>query len=456
MDILQVVPPSSVSVLATDPFSERARKDAETIVNSVRDGGLEGLLEYSKKFGDYGDAENPKWKLQRSDLEKSYKSLDPKLQTCLNRVAQNIRTFAEHQRNSVKAFSIPVPGGSAGQELSPVTTAGCYAPGGRYPLPSSVLMTCVTAKTAGVKTVVVCSPRPSPVTKAAAYVAGADIFLACGGAQAIGAMAYGIKNDKGSEGDVPKCDVIVGPGNQWVTAAKALVSGRGLCGIDMLAGPSECLVICDESCSPSTVAADLLAQAEHDVLAQPVLVSVDEATMHKVNEEVHKQVNALPEPNQSTAKKALKRGFAVHANGGLEEACRLSDLVAPEHLEIHLRDKATVDKAWSLLEHYGGLFVGRRSAEVMGDYGAGPNHVLPTGGTARYTGGLSVFTFLRIRTYLDLRDEKSSTKYEQMVSDTVTLARLEGLEGHARAAEKRQNLDTASEDASTNKRQKVK
>ena len=316
--------------------------------------------------------------------------------------------------------------------------AGCYAPGGRYPLPSSVLMTAVTARVAGCNTIILASPRPAPITLAAAYIAGVDIFLGVGGAQAIASMAYGVKSSPLENNHeikkeslittIPPCDVIVGPGNKWVTAAKSLV--QGYCGIDMLAGPSEVLVIADNTANPSVVAADLIAQAEHDVVARAILLSTDESLIDQVDVELQQQLQALPEPNQSTSREALKQSFAVLCSS-IDECIRISDEIAPEHLEIQTVDSVKVATQCS---NYGGLFIGEHAAEVLGDYGAGPNHTLPTGGTGRYTGGLSVFNFLRIRTWMRIDNASAS---QDMVHDSVVMARLEGLEGHARAAEKR-------------------
>lgn len=311
------------------------------------------------------------------------------------------------------------------------TAAGCYAPGGRYPLPSSVLMTAVTARAAGCETVVLACPKPAPITLAAAHIAGVDVFLCVGGAQAVATMAYGLETPALSNGEsikVPPCDVICGPGNQWVTAAKSIVNGK--CGIDMLAGPSEVLVICDETADAKIVAADLIAQAEHDVVARAILLCTNAETIDKIDEEVRSQVNALPEPNRSTALEALKQSFAVKCDS-IDQCVSISDDIAPEHLEIQTKDSQSVA---SQCANYGGLFVGTNAAEVLGDYGAGPNHTLPTGGTGRYTGGLSVFNFLRIRTWMRV---DSAAESQGMVSDSITMARLEGLEGHARAAEAR-------------------
>ncbi|GMF30689.1 unnamed protein product [Phytophthora fragariaefolia] len=318
------------------------------------------------------------------------------------------------ERAGRRAAAVPVVA-----HVSPMHAAGCYAPGGRYPLPSSVLMTAVTARVAGVQTVVVASPRPAPATLAAAYLAGADYFLAAGGAQAIAAMAYGV-------GGVPACDIIVGPGNKWVTAAKSLVFGK--CAIDMLAGPSECLVIADESADAATIAADLLAQAEHDTAAVPILVTTSQETIDAVNEQLAKQLETLP--SAPTASVSVQNGFAVLCPD-MATCVSVSDVLAPEHLEVITSNAREVADQVS---NYGGLFVGGRAAEVFGDYGAGPNHVLPTGGTAKYTGGLSVHTFLRIRTWMRIDDAQES---QALVKDSALLARMEGLEGHARAAEKR-------------------
>lgn len=283
-------------------------------------------------------------------------------------------------------------------------------------------MTAVTARAAGCETVVLCSPRPAPITLAAAHISNVDYFLCVGGAQAIASMAFGI------DGEIPRCDVICGPGNKWVTAAKSIVNGK--CGIDMLAGPSEVLVICDETANAKVVAADLIAQAEHDVVARAILLCTDPVMIEAVDQQVASQIEALPEPNRSTALEALKQSFAVQCES-IEEAIAISDDIAPEHLEIQTKNAQEVGMACA---NYGGLFVGEHAAEVLGDYGAGPNHTLPTGGTGKYTGGLSVFNFLAIRTWMRVDDKAES---QGMVNDSVVMARLEGLEGHARAAEAR-------------------
>ena len=289
-------------------------------------------------------------------------------------------------------------------------------------------MTAVTAKAAGCQTVCLTSPRPAPITLAAAYIAGADLFLKIGGAQAIATMAYGIETESEFGPKIPRCDTIVGPGNKWVTAAKSIV--QGYCGIDMLAGPSEVLVIADETADAEVVAADLIAQAEHDVVARAILLSDCQKKIDDIEKAVGDQLHCLPEPNKSTATEAFKQSFAVLCKD-VDQCIQISDDIAPEHLEIQTKDAMEVGKKCA---NYGGLFVGEHAAEVLGDYGAGPNHTLPTGGTGRYTGGLSVFNFLRIRTWMRIDDQKAS---QGMVEDSIVMARLEGLEGHARAAEAR-------------------
>jgi len=376
------------------------------------------LLQQAVRLGDIKSTEEPIL-LGKPELEKAWMSLTPGQREMLQRTRDRIEAFATAQRGAINDVSMTIPGGSAGHTIAPMGVAGCYAPGGRYPLPSSVLMTAVTARAAGVGKVWVASPRPSAVTLGAAFIAQADAFLAVGGAQAVAALAYGV-------GGVDACDIIVGPGNKWVTAAKSLISG--VCAIDMLAGPSEVLVLADANADVQTVAADLLAQAEHDVEARPILVATSRHVIDSVNEALGEQLAVLP--TGETARAAVLKGFAVEVSS-IEEGIQISDKIAPEHLEIQTAEAS--DVAFRC-RNYGAVFIGHGAAEVLGDYGAGPNHVLPTGGTAKYTGGLSVFTFLRIRTWMQMEDALGG---QVVVKDAVELARLEGLEGHARAAEKR-------------------
>ncbi len=394
---------------------------AAEIVSRFRDGGEEVLREYALRFNERS-ADEPLY-LAGSEMKKELDALDKEARERLERIADRIRVFAEAQRHTLRPLEVDVAGGSAGHTVEPIERAGCYAPGGRYPLPSSVLMTAVTARVAGVESVWVASPRPAPITVAAAALAGADGLLAVGGAQSIAALAYGV-------GPVPPSDIVVGPGNEYVTAAKQVVSAH--VAIDMLAGPSELVVVGDAAANPSLIAADLLAQAEHDVRALPILVSVDAALIDAVERELERQARDLP--TADVAIQALSNGGAIYC-GDRAEAVRVCNDLAPEHLQLSV---AHPDSLLPQLKHYGAVFVGERAAEVFGDYGAGPNHVLPTGRTARAKGGLSVLDFLRIRTWIRSGDNASAT---ELIEDSAWLARREGLEAHARAAEARGEIE---------------
>lgn len=417
MTVLRRVAAADVRAIRRHGVDAATLAAAAPIVEDVRARGEAALREHAERLGDLKPG--APLLIDRGALASAFAALAPAQRDLLERTADRIRAFASAQRGALGPLAVSLPGGRAGHEIAPVERAGCYAPGGRFPLPSSVLMTAVTAAAAGVERVIVASPRPATATLAAAHVAGAEALLAAGGAQAIAALAYGA-------GPVPACDVIAGPGNRWVTAAKKLVAGQ--VSIDMLAGPSELVVLADETADASVVAADLLAQAEHDPDAMPVLVTPSPALADAVDAQLARQLETLP--TAPTARAALKNGFAAIARD-LAEAAAASNAVAPEHLEVMVADEAAVRP---LLTHYGALFLGAASGEVLGDYGAGPNHVLPTGGTARFSAGLSVLHFLRVRTWLELEDGRSA---RQIVDDAVELARMEGLEAHARAAERR-------------------
>lgn len=411
------VPPEAVEPIGRLALDEATLERAAEIVCDVRERGEPSLREHAEQLGDVQSGEPLVY--GREALQDTLAAAPAEVRGLLERTAERIRTFAQAQRRSLNDLSTDVPGGQAGHTVAPVQVAGCYAPGGRFPLPSSVLMTAVTARVAGVETVVVASPKPSSVTLTAAGAAGADMLLAVGGAQAVAALAYGV-------GPVPACDVVVGPGNRWVTAGKQIVAGT--VAIDMLAGPSELVVLADAAACPKLIAADLLAQAEHDPDALPVLVTMDEELIVRVEAELTRQLEDLP--TAAIARVALQRGFATLATSEAE-AVAVCDRMAPEHLALHVERP---ERFMPRLKHYGALFVSGRSAEVFGDYGVGPNHVLPTGGTARAFGGLSVFTFLRVRTWLQMGDEAS---LGGIIQDAAELARLEGLEAHARSAERR-------------------
>lgn len=412
--ILRTIAAAEIPSLRVEPLDEVTLSVAAHIVDDVRARGWEAVVSHAIRLNDA--REGDPLILRKDALKAAYDALSEADRGVLERTAERIRSFALVQKRSLAEIAAPVGGGRAGHEIVPVDRAGCYAPGGRFPLPSSVLMTAVTARAAGVNEVWVASPKPAQVTLAAAHVAGADGLLAVGGAQAIGALAFGA-------GEVPACDAIVGPGNRWVTAAKQRVAGH--VAIDMLAGPSELVVLADHTADPRLVAADLLAQAEHDTDALPVLVSLDPTLPDRVRAELERQLESLP--TIDTARASLLQGFAI-VEPDMDRAVEIVDRIAPEHLQILLVDPGV---AADRVRHAGALFLGPKSAEVMGDYGAGPNHVLPTSRGARSRAGLSVFTFLRIRTWMELSDPA------EIARDAAALARMEGLEAHARAAELR-------------------
>ncbi len=402
------------SASARAPFSKTVLEGAREIVRRVAKDGLDALLELRARYDDL--APDTPLLLERDALERTFNSRPAAERALLERTADRIRRFAEAQRAALLDVEIPVPGGRAGHRFLPLESAAGYVPAGRYPLPSSALMNAIPARTAGVARVLLATPKPDPTTLAAAFVAGADAVLLAGGAQAIAALAYGA-------GPIAPVDVITGPGNAWVTAAKSLVTER--VAIDGLAGPSELLVIAGPDANPAWIAADLLAQAEHDELAEPGLLAFDEGTLEAVERELGRQLPLLD--TRDTAARALSNGFAVLVDSDAQ-ALELSERLAPEHLQLV---GARAEALGPRLARYGALFVGERSGEVLGDYGAGPNHVLPTGGTARFASGLSVLDFLRARTFLELDDAA------ELAQDSADLARLEGLSAHAAAADLR-------------------
>ncbi len=396
---------------ATAPVDAETLAGAGAIVEDVRRGGSDALRRHAERLDRL--APSAPLLFERAELERARDALAVADRTLLERVAERIRTFAEAQRASVQDLDVAIEGGRAGHRWLPVDTVGAYAPGGRYPLPSSVLMTVVTARAAGVETVFCASPSPAPITLAAAAVAGADGLLAAGGAQAIAAFAFGV--------EVPQSDLVVGPGNRWVTAAKKLLVGE--VGIDGLAGPSELVVVADGTASPVLVARDLIAQAEHDVDARAMLVTTSPDVVTAVEAELERQLSDLS--TADTARTSLTRNGRAFLVRDDEETRRLVDRLAPEHLELCVADPERLAEG---LSNYGGLFLGAASAEVFGDYGVGPNHVLPTGGSARFQAGLSVLTFLKPATWMRME------RPEVVAEDVERLARHEGLEGHARAA----------------------
>jgi len=395
------------------PVDSEALREASAIVEDIRRNGEVALRQHSERLGDATPGET--LVATRRDLDEALAGLDEPRRGLLDRAAQQIRAFAEAQRDAIGDIDVEVPGGRAGHSWIPVRSAGAYAPGGRYPLPSSVLMTVIPARVAGVESVWVASPKPTRLTMGAAALAGADGLLRVGGAQAIAALSFGVL--------CPPCDLVVGPGNRWVTAAKKLLFGE--IGIDGLAGPSEIVVIADASADPRLVAADLLAQAEHDVDALPILITTSSSLHENVELQITRQLRDLSTADVAAA--ALGNGFCLMVDD-LEQAVAVSERIAPEHLALHVSNPETPA---GKLGSYGSLFIGEASAEAFADYGIGPNHVLPTGGGARFQSGLSVMTFLKSPTWIRL------TKPQEVLADSAALARIEGLEAHARAAELR-------------------
>ncbi len=414
--LLKTIDPAQLSSQRQRPVDEEALSVARPIIDDIEAEGEPALRRYAETLD--GLAPGGPLILTKAQLAAALERIDAADRELLERVAERIRSFAGAQRNALGEVELSVPGGRVGHQISPVDRAGCYAPGGRHPLPSSVLMTAIPARVAGVSEVIVASPKPAPITLAAAAVAGVDAVLAVGGAQAVAAMALGVS--------VRPCDVIVGPGNRYVTAAKYLLSDRVR--IDMLAGPSELVVLADETAEAGLVAADLLAQAEHDPDARAMLVATDRRIVDAVNAELAEQLPSLP--TAEVARAALVGSFAVLA-ADMGEAISICDRIAPEHLALHVHDAEAVA---GRVRHFGALFVGVMSAEALGDYAAGPNHTLPTGGAARRTGGLSVLDFLRVRTYVQVTDLAEA---QPLIVDAEHLARLEGLEAHARSAARR-------------------
>ena len=418
MTLLRQVASDRIARELRPPVDPETLATATEIVQGVRLNGTASIRSYAERFGELGPRDA--LVLGRSEMRAALDAIPSDKVELLERTAERIRSFAKAQRDAIGEIDAAIPGGRAGHTIEPVGSAGCYAPAGRYPLPSSALMTAVTARVAGCDRVVVASPGAQPIMLAAASIAGADAFLAVGGAHAIAAMAYGCE-------EMPACDVIVGPGNRWVTAAKQLVNG--VVGIDMLAGPSELLVVADDSADPDLIAADLLAQAEHDTDAVPMLVTTSGTVAAAVDEALAARLESLP--SRATALEALGNGFVCVVKT-LEEARAAADVIAAEHVEIMTQEPQGFADS---VRNAGALFIASPSAEVLGDYGAGPNHTLPTGGTARFQAGLSVMHFLRLRSWMRIDNAKEASA---LLSDARNLAAIEGLAGHAAAAQARE------------------
>lgn len=385
------------------------------IINAVRKDGDNAVRKYAKKFGD-GDLSA--FKLTEDEIKEAIKQVDEKTIETIKFAVKNVKEFAKAQLSSLKELEVEVNGNILGHKIIPIESVGCYIPGGNYPLPSSAIMTVVPAKVAGVKRVVAMSPKIQPVTVAAAYYAGADEIYRIGGVQAIAAMAYGTES-------IQKVNKIVGPGNKFVTSAKKQVYGE--CGIDFLAGPSEVLIIADETAKPEFVAADILAQCEHDKDARAFLICFSKEFAQKVDEKAKEYLKNLP--TKEIAEQSYNKSFAVVVRY-LDEAVALSNKKAPEHLELCLENAENLINKFN---NYGSLFIGNYSAEVFGDYVSGTNHTLPTNQVAKYSGGLSVFDYIKIQTYQIIREKA----IKETAMNASYLAEKEGLFAHKLAADVR-------------------
>ena len=393
---------------AQDPAVQRA---VRKILADVRRRGDAAVRDYTKKF----DGVAPK---QYAVSEEFLEAIPAEQARALRAAHDRIRTFHEKQLQKSWEFT-DADGTRLGQRLSPLERVGLYVPGGKAAYPSSVLMNAVPAKVAGVRELVMASPNPNALVLAAAALAGVDRVLGIGGAQAIAALAYGTKS-------IGRVDKIVGPGNAYVAEAKRQVFGE--VGIDMVAGPSEILVIADGAAPADWIAMDLFSQAEHDESAQAILLSPNEGYLDEVAASVRKLLVEMPRRNVIAA--SLKARGALILTRDLEEACAVANRIAPEHLELSVENpEGLVEK----IRNAGAIFLGRWSSEAVGDYCAGPNHVLPTAGTARFSSPLGVYDFQK-RTSVIGVSQSAAAKLGRIA---MTLAEGEGLTAHARAAEMR-------------------
>lgn len=391
------------------------REQVLRIIEEVRTSGDAALKKYTRQ---YDRADLDQLKVDANELKEAARSVSKELKDAIKGAKENIARFHGHQ--SEKSWWDSGPGWVTGQRYLPLQSIGAYIPGGTAAYPSSVLMTVIPAKVAGVKNVYLCTPpgsdgKVNPVTLAAAAEAGASAVFKIGGAQAVAALAYGTES-------VPAVQKIVGPGNIYVTLAKKEVFGQ--VGIDMLAGPSEIVIVADQHADPVYLAADLLSQAEHDPLSRSILITPVQDLAQQVVNHLEEQIKTLP--RKTIAEQSLQEQGAIIIVSGLDEAWSVVNDIAPEHLELHLED------AWSYLDYInsaGAVFIGPYSPEPLGDYWAGSNHVLPTAGAARYASALGVNDFIKRSHVLCYNSEALA----QSASQIAALARAEGLEAHARA-----------------------
>jgi histidinol dehydrogenase len=386
-----------------------AERVVAPILEAVRTRGDAAVLEYARKFDGLDGAE---LRIRREELRAAREKLSEQFLAAVDVAAPNIRDYAASQL-PCERWNEYSPGRKLGQILRPLDSMGAYIPAGRYPLPSTLLMTAIPAQVAGVQRITIMCPRPSVEILGVCEILGLDCVYRIGGAQAIAALAYGTES-------IPRVDRIVGPGNIYVAAAKKLIAGE--VGIDFVAGPTELVIIAQEA-DPAHIAADMLAQAEHDVDASAILLTTSQPLAAAVAAAVDRQLESLP--TAAVARDAIARNSAAIVVPSLEQAVEFSNRLAPEHLSIH--DASLLP----LVRNAGSVFIGPFSPEAAGDYASGPNHVLPTSGAARIRGGLSAADFVKVISVQEL----SPDALRALLPAVATLARAEGLEAHARSVE---------------------
>ena len=398
---------------------EKLEATVISILADVRKRGDAALLEYTRKFDRLALDEAAAMELPRARLCAAFDGLPADQRRALEQAAERVSNY--HRKQIQTSWSYTDDDGTLlGQQITPLDRVGMYVPGGKAAYPSSVLMNALPAKVAGVAELIMVVPTPdgvkNPLVLAAAYLAGVDRVFTIGGAQAIAALAYGTST-------IPKVDKIVGPGNAYVAAAKRRVFG--VCGIDMIAGPSEILVICDGQTDPDWIAMDMFSQAEHDELAQAILLSPDQKFIESVSRSADRLLEQMP--RRDIIKTALEhRGALIHV-ADLDEACEISNRIAPEHLELSVEvPQALLPK----LKHAGAIFLGRYTSEAIGDYCAGPSHVLPTAGTARFSSPLGVYDFQKRSSLIQVTAEGA----QNLGDIAAVLALGEGLQAHAQSA----------------------
>lgn len=404
-------------------FSKELEDRVKDICEDVRKRGDAAVLKYTRRFDKIDRKRVASLELPRSVLEKALAGLDAVQRRALERAAARIRSFHRQQLAKTRNLPAEADGTVLAQRVNALDRVGLYVPGGEAAYPSSVLMNAIPAKIAGVGELVMVVPTPrgvrNPLVLAAAAVAGVDRVFTIGGAQAIAALAYGTKT-------IDQVDKIVGPGNAYVTAAKKRVFGT--VGIDMISGPTEILVICDGKTDADWIAMDLFSQAEHHETAQAILISPSEAFIERVERSIRRLLPTMS--RKKTIEKSLRRRGALIKVRNLAEACDIANRIAPEHLELSVADP---NKWLKKIRHAGAIFLGRYSSEALGDYCAGPNHVLPTSRTARFSSPLGVYDFQKRSSIIAV----SRKGAQRLGTVAATLARGEGFEAHARSAELR-------------------